>query len=191
MPTPKSTKTEHNLGYYDEVSFHLSELGRINLYGVINRELYAHIENGLQYLTTKYPKKEINIMLNTPGGSVVDGLAVYDAILRYRAKGAIINGHAEGSLMSMGVPIMQAMTKRLSSPHTSFLLHEVSYGNQGTMSSHEDEIAEAAKLQALTDNIIIQRSSIKLKDLKELTRRKDYGFSAAEALKHNLIDAIV
>jgi len=191
MPIKKSTKPEHKLSYYDEVSFHLSELGRISLYGVINRELYAHVENGMLYMSTKYPKQPINIMMNTPGGSVVDGLALYDAIMRYRLKGSIINIHVEGASMSMGVPILQAASKRTASPHAAFLLHEVGYEVRGTMSNHEDELAQAAKLQKVVDKIILDRSSIKPEDLAQLTKRKDYGFTAQEALSHNLIDAII
>ena len=190
MPTTKSKKIEHKLSYYDEVSFHLSELGRINLYGVINRESYAHVENGLLYLTTKYPKKPVNIMMNTPGGSVVDGLALYDAIMSYRSRGNTINIHVEGASMSMGVPILQAASKRTASPHAAFLLHEVGYEVRGTMSNHEDELEQAAKLQKVVDKIILDRSNIKPEDLIRLTKRKDYGFTAQEALKHNLIDAI-
>jgi ATP-dependent Clp protease protease subunit len=190
MPIKKSKKVEHKLGYYDEVSFHLSELGRINLYGVINRESYAHVENGLLYLTTKYPKKPVTIMMNTPGGSVVDGLALYDAIMRYRERGNSIHIHVEGAAMSMGVPILQAATRRTASKHSAFLLHEVGYEVRGTMSNHEDELAQAAKLQKVVDEIILNRSNIKSEDLAQLTKRKDYGFTAQEALKHNLIDAI-
>lgn len=187
MPVSKAPTLSH----YDEVAYTLAGLRRVNLYGQVGSEQLSHIDNMLTYLIAKNKRKAIDIQMNTPGGSVVDGLAIYDAIVRKMSEGTPINITVQGASMSMGVIILQAATERFATPNSQFLLHEVSYGSRGHMSQQEDELEVAKKMQDKLDEIIVQRTGMQLNELKKLTRRKDYTISAQEALDHNLIDAII
>lgn len=187
MPVKKSPILSH----YDEVAYTLANLRRVNLYGQVGADQLSHMDNMITYLVAKNKRKSVEIQMNTPGGSVVDGLAIYDMILRKRAEGTPINITVQGASMSMGVIILQAATKRYATPNSQFLLHEVSYGNRGHVSQQEDELEVAKKMQETLDEIIVARSGMKIAELKKLTRRKDYTISAEEALQHNLIDEVI
>ena len=192
MPTvkPKTTKTNRTLSYYDDVSYTLSDLRRVNLFGEVNAAMFSHVENSLAYQTALNREKPIHIILNSPGGIVIDGFAIYDVITHY-AKRTPIHITAKGACMSMAVIILQAATLRLASPNTQFLLHEVNYGNRGSLSSHKDELEQTAKLQKKLDDVIVGRSGITQAELSKLIERRDYTINAQEALKHKLIDAII
>lgn len=178
--------------YADTVAFVLSDQRKVNLYGEIDSygSALAHIDNALDYLISRDKKKPINIMMNTPGGSVINGFAIYDTIMR-RKKTTPINITAIGACMSMGVIIMQAATERRAMPNAEFLLHEVSYGERGSISSHKDQLAVTTRLQSKLDGVITGRSHIDQSTLEQLTKRRDYTISAQEALEHGLIDQII
>jgi ATP-dependent Clp protease protease subunit len=186
-----TTSSKTTMPYGDHVSYILSDLRRINLFGSVDGGQYSHIENSLAYMTKVSPKP-ITIIMHTPGGSVIDGLAIYDTIRRFGKKHTI-NIHVAGAAMSMGIIILQAASGlRTSAPNASFLLHEVNYGgDRQTVSIHEDTLVVTRKLQARLDDIVVGRSGIKLDELKRLTKRKDYAINAVEALEHNLIDEII
>lgn len=190
MPVAKKPSVVHR-SHYDHVAFVLAEARRVNLFGQVAADQLSHIENMLTYLIAENKRKPIDIYMNTPGGSVVDGLAIYDSLIRKRGQGTPINITVQGASMSMGVVILQAATWRLATPNSQFLLHEVSYGTRGRMSEQEDELEVAQKMQDKLDSIIVERSGIPLTELKKLTRRKDYTISAEEALDHHLIDEII
>lgn len=192
MPTPRKTTkkySEPTTAYFDAVSHRLSDLRRINLMGEIGAGMHSHIENALAYMMSKDAKAPIEIIMSSPGGSVLDGFAIYDTITRYANK-VPININVIGACMSMAVTILQAATTRRASPNSQFLMHEVSYGNRASLSGHEDEFLQATKLQKRLDDIIVARSGISLAELKTLTKRRDYAITAQEALKHGLIDSI-
>lgn len=187
MPASKAPTLSH----YDEVAYTLAGLRRVNLYGQVGPDQLSHVDNMISYLIVKNKRKAIDIQMNTPGGSVVDGLAIYDVLMRKQSEGTPINITVQGACMSMGVIILQAAGQRYATPNSQFLLHEVSYGSRGHMSQQEDELEVAKKMQDKLDDIIVARSGMELAELKKLTRRKDYTISAQEALDHNLIDAII
>ena len=185
-----TAKPKYTLPYHDHVSYTLSDARHINLFGEIGAHTLAHIANSLDYLILQDKKKPVHIRLNSGGGSVIDGLAVYDLITQF-AKKLPIHITVSGACMSMAVVILQAATTRLSLTHSEFLLHEVSYGARGKYSEHKDAEAQAGKLQKKLDAILVERSRITLAELKKLTERRDYTISAQEALKHGLIDEII
>ena len=187
--TPKHSKP--NLPYHDHVAYTLSDARRVRLFGEISMPAMAHIVNSLEFLVLKSTKKPIEIMLNSPGGSVVDGLAMYDFIMSIRKK-TPINMTVAGACMSMGAIILQAATVRRAYEHSAFLLHEIRYDpGRETVSNHKDLEKHAAKMQTKLDQIIVNRSNMTIAELKKLTERRDYTISAQEALQHGLIDRIV
>lgn len=132
----------------------------------------------------------ITIYLNTPGGSVVDGLAVYDLLKKYN-KHTTINIIATGACMSMGLIILQAGAKRLATPHTTFLMHEVQGMNVGSLSRMADTQKVMMMMQEVLDKLVADRAGISAKQVRKLFERKEYFLNSDEALQHNLIDGIV
>lgn len=193
MPVTKSVvrkpKKVERASFEDEVSFVLAEARKVNLFGIVDGNIFAHIDNMLQYLTLQ-SKKPIEILMNTPGGSVVEGLAIYDSIQRY-TKIAPVDILVTGACMSMGTIILQSARKRRATANSQFLLHEVSYGNSGTMTAHEDEIENSKKLQAKLNGMLAARSKLSVEELQALIKRKDHVINAKQALDIRLIDEII
>ena len=184
------THSKDNPSFFDQVSYGLANLRRIHLYGPVGADMTAHFVNLSTYHASRN-KKPIEIFINTPGGEVMQGLAIYDQIKWLQHQGIRVNVTATGMCMSMGVPIMQAANVRRSTKHTRFLLHEMSYGAMGSHSSMNDRVRESNRLVEILDGILVQRSNLTLEQLHNLTERKDYVLDAQEALAHGLIDEIV
>jgi len=182
--------SKDNPSFFDQVSYGLANLRRIHLYGPVGADMTAHFVN-LSTYHASCNKKPIEIFINTPGGEVMQGLAIYDQIKWLQSQGIKVNVTATGMCMSMGVPIMQAANVRRSTVHTRFLLHEMSYGAMGSHSSMNDRVRESNRLVEILDGILVQRSNLTLEKLHNLTERKDYVLDAQEALAHGLIDEIV
>jgi len=189
MPT-KPAPTRRSGSYQDDVSFTLSESRRVRLLGEIALHTMAHIANSLDYLMLQDKKKPIEILLNSGGGEVIQGLAIYDAIIAAN-KITPVNITAMGACMSMGAIILQSGRVRRAYPNTEFLLHEVSYGEFGRHSEHKDRAKQVARMQGRLDSILISRSKLTQDSLRELIERKDYHITASEALEHGLIDEII
>lgn len=185
-----TTKLSRPGSYHDHVSYVLSDARLVNLFGEIGSHTVAHVANSLDYMILQDRRKPIHMRLNSPGGSVVDGLAVYDVIV-LAAKKTPIHIAVNGAARSMAAIILQAATVRKAYRNAELLLHEVSYGLQGRHSEHRDFDKEAARLQKKLDTIVVERSQITLAELKKLTDRRDYTISAQEALQHGLIDQII
>ena len=111
----------------DSVSYTLSDARRLNLFGEIDLGTYAHVSNALKYMQLKDSKKPIDLYLNTRGGDVINGLAIYDFIVEMN-KTTPIDITVNGACMSMGTIILQAGRKRRAYKNSEFLLHEVQYG---------------------------------------------------------------
>lgn len=148
-----------------------------------------HLTRLLRHLVAR-SKKPITIYMNTAGGSVVDGLAIYD-LIRELGKKVPINIIGTGACMSMGAIIMQAATKRSATPNCAFMLHELHAGVVGSLSQMKDLHQQFDKTQKVLNAILRERTGLTNKRIREITERKDSFFSAEEALKFNLIDGIV
>lgn len=173
------------------MAYSLSGQRKINLYGEIYEASLAHVDNALDYLISVDKRKPIEIFMNTPGGSVVNGFAIYDTIMK-KKKMTPINITVIGACMSMGVLVLQAATERRAMDHAAFLMHEVSFDpGRETTSNHADRLRVASRLQQQIDAVIIGRSHIGQELLDRLTKRKDYTIDSKEALEHGLIDLIV
>ena len=175
---------------HDEIMRDEMERRELRITGPIDGETAHLIQVKLSYLRHK-EKKPITIYLNTPGGHVIDGLAIYDAIMTVRDAGVEVNIVASGSCMSMGVIIMQAATHRLATKHAAFLLHELHMVTGGSFSDLDDKHKEARRLQTVLNDILMDRSGLTPAKLKELTARRDSYLSAQDAKKFHVIDRIV
>lgn len=136
------------------------------------------------------PHEPIEIIFNSPGGSVLDGLALYDYIHELRHRGTPINTVTMGMAASMGGILLQAGEKRIASKNALILIHEVSMGAGGKMSEIEDELAFGKKLQQKCLDILAERSTMTARQINTKWQKKDWWLDANEALKLGFVDEV-
>ena len=168
-----------------------SAIARREVYitGIINSEVQYYLTRILTYLADE-SKKTITIILNTPGGTVSDGLAIYD-LFKTIGQRAPIHIVATGQCMSMGIIILQAASKRWATVHCTLGLHELSAENVGSFSNTEDNQRQIRRTQSILNDLITARTGMTKKKLQGLTARRDTVLSPDEALELNLIDGVV
>ncbi len=170
--------------------FFLEEIDDSSSYALVQHLLFKHV-----YEITKTP---IWIILDSPGGDVAPGLAIFDAIKAFAAKGREVNIIGNGEVASMATAIMQAGTRRYSLPSTQFLVHQV---RQTLPFFKSEEVNEGRERQAEMDRIndivmkmIADRAGMDLDEIKKLSEKKDYWLNAQGAKnfgKNGLIDEII
>ena len=131
----------------------------------------------------------IQILLSTYGGSVYDGLALYDAIKASKTKVDVIIG---GKSMSMGTIIMLGSETRKAYRNTTFMIHEMTSGYLGKLADLENDLGESKRLQKILWDIITSETKITQKQLDDIyEKKKDWYLSAEEALEVGLITEII
>ena len=145
------------------------------------------------------PGCDIEICFNSPGGSVVDGLALYDYIQHLRKEGHKITTSTIGYAASMGGILLQAGDVRSMAPESWLLIHEASFGAGGKIGEVEDTVEWVKKIEKRVADIFAARcASAGPSATKRLTKRqlvakwtrKDWWISSDEALAYGLIDEI-
>ena len=178
------------MSIFEQVETARADRREMMVYGPVDTVMAHDVSSAIEHYAS-LNKKPITITMNTPGGSVVDGLSIYDSIKRVTAKGIKVRIIATGACMSMGTIILQAATERLSTPHTAFLLHELSMINIGTLGQQKDRHEEALRLQKVLNGILSERSGLSDAKLKVLVERRDLYMTAAEAKQWRLIDKVI
>jgi ATP-dependent Clp protease protease subunit len=131
----------------------------------------------------------IQVLLSTYGGSVYDGLALYDAIKASKTKVDVIIG---GKSMSMGTIIMLGSETRKAYRNTTFMIHEMTSGYLGKLADLENDLGESKRLQKILWDIITSETKITQKQLDDIyEKKKDWYLSAEEALELGLITEII
>lgn len=154
-------------------------------------------ENELMYCGYPVPdRKLVNkptfyLHINTFGGSVYDGLGIYN-IIRKLSEDYKVIAYCRGYIMSMGIPIILAATERYSYPDTTFMIHEIATFDWGKLSQVKEDIEETERLGKITSNIITNNTSITQDMLDDwFAHKKDVFMSAQQALDYKLIDKIL
>jgi ATP-dependent Clp endopeptidase proteolytic subunit ClpP len=144
----------------------------------------------LNHWERRDPGEPIEITINSPGGSVLDGLALYDAILRLRRKGHHVTTRGTGLIASMATILMQAGDERILDANSWFMIHEVSAGSRGTVSEMEDQAAFVKRLNGRLMDILAERSTLTKKQILARTKKKDDWLSADEAVGFGFADKV-
>jgi ATP-dependent Clp protease protease subunit len=132
-----------------------------------------------------------NIHINTYGGEVYPGFGICN-ILEDLAKTYEVNIYCSGYIMSMGIPIILSGSKRFAYKNTTFMIHEISGYNFGKLAEIKDNVKELERLNKLVKYIIIAKTKISPKEIKDwYYAKKDVFLSAEEALKYGIIDEII
>ncbi|RKX72216.1 ATP-dependent Clp endopeptidase proteolytic subunit ClpP [candidate division TA06 bacterium] len=143
----------------------------------------------LLFLEAEEPDKDIYLYINTPGGSVSAGLAVYDTMQYIKPDVATI---CIGLAASMGALLLSggAKGKRFSLPNSRMLIHQPSGGTQGQATDIEIEAKEIIRIRKNLNNIFVRHTGQTLKKIEKDTDR-DFWMSPVEAKEYGLIDTII
>lgn len=136
-------------------------------------------------------EKPIRIVFNSPGGSVMDGLALFDYIQELRAAyGIEFTTVALGTCASMASVLLQAGDKRVMAKHGYIMVHEIQTEAIGSMSDIDDSAGFARRLQNQILDILAERSSMPREDIKTKWERREWWLDAEEALELGFCDEI-
>ncbi|WP_320671450.1 ATP-dependent Clp endopeptidase proteolytic subunit ClpP [Patulibacter defluvii] len=143
----------------------------------------------LLHLASDDEDKDISLYINSPGGSVYAGLAIYDTMQFIKPQVRTI---CVGIAMSMGAVILSggAPGKRMSLPNSKILIHQVSSGFQGQATDVEIHAKEIIDLRGKLDEIIATHSGQPLEKVKGDTER-DYFMDPEEAKAYGIIDRVI
>ena len=141
------------------------------------------------FLNMEEPGKDINIYINSPGGSVTAGLAIYDTMRFVKCDVATF---CIGQAASMGAVLLAAGTKgkRYALPNARVMIHQPWGGAQGTASDIHIQAKEILKLKDQINKILVHHSGQTLERIEKDTDR-DYFMSAEEAKNYGLVDAVI
>lgn len=140
-------------------------------------------------LDSENPEKDIMLYINSPGGSVTAGFAIYDTMQHIRADVSTI---CLGQAASMGAFLLAAGTKgkRMCLPHSRVLIHQPLGGAQGQATDIEIQAAEIVRIKKSLNEILATNTGQSLKKIEKDTDR-DYIMTPEEALEYGMIDKIV
>jgi ATP-dependent Clp protease, protease subunit len=143
----------------------------------------------LLHLESEDPDKDISLYINSPGGSVYAGLAIYDTMQFIKPDVQTI---CCGIAMSMGALLLAggAEGKRMSLPNSKILIHQVSSAFQGQATDIEIHAKEIIDVRRRLDEILAKHTKQDLEKVAKDTER-DYFMSAEEAVEYNLIDRVI
>ena len=143
----------------------------------------------LLHLESEDPDKDISLYINSPGGSVYAGLAIYDTMNFIKPDVQTI---CVGIAMSMGALLLTggAKGKRMSLPNSKILIHQVSSGFQGQATDIEIHAREVIDLRRKLDEIIADKTGQDIAKVKQDTER-DYFMSSDEAKEYGIIDRVI
>jgi len=140
-------------------------------------------------LASKDSNRDIKLYINSPGGSVTAGLAIYDTIQYIDCDVSTI---CIGMAASMGATLLAAGTKgkRFALPNSEILLHQVAGGIKGQATEIEIEARQILKIKGKLNQILAQHTGQPLKKIEKDTDR-DFYLSAEEAKKYGIIDEVI
>ena len=141
------------------------------------------------------------IQFNSPGGSVWDGLALFDEIQYFRSQGVKITTSTIGMAASMAGILLQAGDVRVMAPESWVLIHKVSFGTQGDYDSISDKVKHLGRVQNRILDIFAKRAKeagengtasdpISKTRLKNGWERKDWWLSSEDCLKLGIVDEV-
>jgi len=163
----------------------------ILLEGEVHDQMANLIVAQLLYLESENPDKDINLYINSPGGSVTAGMAIYDAIQFIQPDVTTI---VMGQACSMGSLLAQAGAKgkRMILPNARHMIHQPSGGARGQATDMEIQVREILEMKKNLTNIYVKHNSVG-KSFEELAKdmERDFFISAQQALDYGLADQVL
>ncbi len=154
----------------------------------INDQVANTVIAQLLFLRAEDPKKDVNIYINSPGGYITAGLAIYDTM---RFMGYEINTYCLGQAASMAALLLAAGTKgkRFALPNSRIMIHQPSGGVGGTSSDIQLQAQEILQLKKMCASILADTTGNAIQKILEDSER-DFFMNAEEAKNYGLIDKI-
>lgn len=141
------------------------------------------------FLEAEDAKKDIILYINSPGGHVYDGMAIYDTMQFVKCD---VQTVGIGMQASMGAFLLSSGTKgkRFLLPHSTVMIHQPSSGTRGKVTDMEIDLKEGLRLKKLLNEILAKNTGQKLEVIEKDVER-DYWMNAEEAKKYGLVDEII
>jgi ATP-dependent Clp protease protease subunit len=155
----------------------------------INDDVANLITAQLLFLESEDPEREIYFYINTPGGSVTAGLAIYDTMQYVKPQ---ISTVCLGQAASMGAVLLAAGTKgrRYALPHSRIMIHQPFGGFQGTTADVEIHAREMMRVREELNNILMKHTGQSLKKIEKDTDR-DLFLTGKQAQEYGLVDEVI
>ena len=143
----------------------------------------------LLFLQMEDPEKDINIYINTPGGSITSGLAIYDTMQFIKPD---VNTYCVGQATSMGALLLAsgAKGKRYALPHARIMIHQPWGGVEGAASDISIQAKEILRLKDKIEEILAKHTGKSLEKIKKDTDR-DYFMTPEEAKDYGIVDEVI
>ena len=161
----------------------------IFIVGPIEDQMANLVVAQLLFLESENPDKDINLYINSPGGSVSAGLAIYDTMQFIRCD---VSTMCVGQAASMGAILLTAGTngKRYSLPNSRILIHQPMGGFQGQASDIAIQAKEILRMKDTLNQLLVHHTGKKLAQIQGDTDR-DFFMTGAEAKKYGIIDHVI
>jgi ATP-dependent Clp protease, protease subunit len=161
----------------------------IFLVGPVNDQVASLVSAQLLFLESENPKKDINFYINSPGGIVTSGLAIYDTMQYIRPDVATV---CIGQAASMGSLLLAAGAKgkRFSLPNSRIMVHQPSGGAQGQATDIEIQAREILSLRKRLNDIYVHHTGQSLEKIEQALER-DKFMSPEDAKAFGIIDEVV
>lgn len=161
----------------------------IMLSGEVNDAVASSIVAQMLFLEAEDPEKDIYFYINSPGGVITAGMAIYDTMCYIRPDIVTI---CIGQAASMGAFLLSSGTKekRYALPHARIMIHQPLGGAQGQATDIEIQAREILRMKAELNRIIAEQTGQTIKKIEKDTDR-DFFMSAAEAKDYGIIDEIL
>lgn len=181
-------KSGHGERAYDIYSRLLKD--RIIFIGTAIDDMIANlIIAQLLFLQSEDPNKDINIYINSPGGSVTAGLAIYDTMQFIKPQ---VSTYCLGQAASMGAVLLAAGSKgkRYALPYSRIMIHQPWGGTQGTASDISIQAKEILRMKEELNNILAKHTGQSVERIQTDTDR-DFFMSSQEAKQYGLVDEVL
>lgn len=161
----------------------------IFMVGPVHDQMATLIVAQLLFLESENPDKDISLYINSPGGSVTAGMAIYDTMQFVKCE---VSTLCTGIAASMGAFLLAAGAKgkRFSLPNSRIMIHQPSGGSRGQASDIEIQAREILYLRERLNNILAERTGKTAEQIARDTDRDNF-MSAEEALNYGMIDQVL
>ena len=156
---------------------------------VVNDDVANLITAQFLFLESEDPERDIFFYINTPGGSVTSGLAIYDTMEYVRPQ---ISTVCVGQAASMGAILLAAGAKgkRYALPHSRIMIHQPLGGFQGTATDVDIQAREILRMREELNSILVKHTGQSVKKIEKDTDR-DFFMTGRQALEYGLVDEVI